>query len=52
MMRPLLPAVLLAVLASGAGAQVADLVRSEVTAVVGAHTGPGVVGVALAPAPR
>ena len=34
------------------GAQVADLVRSEVTAVVGAHTGPGVVGVALAPAPR
>ncbi|PYG01590.1 EDD domain protein, DegV family [Georgenia satyanarayanai] len=32
------------------GAQVASIVRSEVTAVVGAHTGPGVVGVALAPA--
>lgn len=32
------------------GAQVTSLVRSEVTAVVGAHTGPGVVGVSLAPA--
>lgn len=31
------------------GASVAGVVRSEVTAVVGAHTGPGVVGVALAP---
>ena len=34
------------------GAQVESIVRSEVTAVVGAHTGPGVVGVALAPAGR
>ncbi|WP_324651242.1 DegV family protein [Georgenia sp. H159] len=34
------------------GAQVESIVRSEVTAVVGAHTGPGVVGVALAPASR
>ena len=31
------------------GADVVSLVHSEVTAVVGAHTGPGVVGVALAP---
>jgi len=31
------------------GAQVASIVRSEVTAVVGAHTGPGVLGIALAP---
>lgn len=32
------------------GAQVARLVRSEVSAVIGAHTGPGVVGVTVAPA--
>ncbi|HLS73503.1 MAG TPA: DegV family protein [Actinomycetaceae bacterium] len=32
------------------GAQVVRLVRSEVSAVIGAHTGPGVVGVAVAPA--
>jgi len=31
------------------GAEVAGVLRSEVTAVVGAHTGPGVLGVALAP---
>ena len=31
------------------GAQVTGVLRSEVTAVVGAHTGPGVLGVALAP---
>ena len=32
------------------GAQVTRIVRSEVSAVIGAHTGPGVVGVAVAPA--
>ncbi|MEE6282447.1 DegV family protein [Georgenia sunbinii] len=34
------------------GAMIDRLVIGEVTAVVGAHTGPGVVGVALAPLPR
>ena len=34
------------------GARLDSLVVGEVTAVIGAHTGPGVIGVALAPLPR
>ena len=33
------------------GALVVEALRSELTAVVGAHTGPGVVGIVVAPAP-
>ncbi|KAE8762144.1 DegV family protein [Georgenia thermotolerans] len=35
---------------AGTGALVAETLRSELTAVVGAHTGPGVLGVVIAPA--
>lgn len=34
------------------GARIDDLVIAEVTAVIGAHTGPGVLGIALAPRPH
>lgn len=34
------------------GAHIDDLVIAEVTAVIGAHTGPGVLGIALAPRPH
>ncbi|WP_127127158.1 DegV family protein [Georgenia sp. SYP-B2076] len=36
---------------AGTGALVVEALRSELTAVVGAHTGPGVIGIVVAPAP-